>query len=251
MKFTLKALSLALVASASTATFADEAPALPFGLAFSGSAAITTDYRFRGVTQSENDPAVQVGFQLDHASGLYAGVWGSSINFGEGDDAKLELDPYIGYAKTFESLPGAPTLDVGVYYYGYPSNHDLNFVEYYVGVGFEGLGVEGDSLSTTIAYSNDWLGAGYNAWYYGLGYTLPFGSSGFSGVANVGYSDFEKDYDKNYWDWKAGLTYDFKSIDGFTAELAAVGTNKDTKNLSSVQKRAVDTGAVFTLTKSF
>jgi uncharacterized protein (TIGR02001 family) len=253
MKFTLKALSLALIATASTVTFADDAPALPFGLAFSGSAAITTDYRFRGVTQTLADPAVQVGFQLDHSTGLYAGVWGSNVDFGE-DSAHLEIDPYIGYAKTFENLPGAPTLDVGVWYYGYPGYSETNFIEYYAGLGFESLAVEGDSLSTSIAYSNDWLGAGYNSWYYGVGYTIPFGSTGLSAVTSVGYSDFEKDYNDNYWDWKAGLAYDFKSIDGFSAELAAIGSSVDTSDpeeWTNRSKRGYKTGAVFTLTKSF
>ncbi|MDY6461081.1 MAG: TorF family putative porin [Acinetobacter faecalis] len=250
MKFTLKALSLALVASASTVTFADEAPSLPLGLEFSGSTAMTTDYRFRGLTQTLSDPAVQVGFQLDHSTGLYAGVWGSNVDFG-GDSAHLEVDPYIGYAKTFENLPGAPTLDVGVWYYGYPGYSETNFIEYYAGLGFEGLVAEGDSLSTSVAYSSDWLGAGYNSWYYGLGYTMPFGSSGFGGVVSVGYSDFEKNYSENYWDWKAGVSYEFKSIEGFGAELAAVGSDVDTSGWSHRAKRGVETGAVFTLTKSF
>ena len=80
MKFALKALSLAVVASASTFTFADDEPALPFGFSFSGSAAVTTDYRFRGLTQTQNDPAVQAGFTLAHDSGLYLGLWGSNVD---------------------------------------------------------------------------------------------------------------------------------------------------------------------------
>ncbi|WP_163122118.1 TorF family putative porin [Acinetobacter portensis] len=259
MKFTLKALSLALVTSVSTVAFADEAPALPFGLEFSGSAAMTTDYRFRGMSQTENDPAVQVGFQLDHASGLYAGVWGSNVYIANGDAgvAHLELDPYLGYAKTFEGVAGKPTLDVGVYYYAYPGNSDLNFVEYYAGVGFEGLITEGDSLSTSVNYTNDYLGLDIDAWYLGLGYTIPFADTGFSGIANIGYTTTDKYYfdaaskDDSYWDWKAGVAYEFKSIEGFSAELAAVGTNIETKNTASTYKRGVETGAVFTLTKSF
>lgn len=256
MNFTLKALSLALVASASTVTFADEAPALPFGLEFSGSAAITTDYRFRGVTQTENDPAVQVGFQLDHASGLYAGVWGSNVNFKYDDKhdveqtAHLELDPYIGYSKTFDNVAGKPTVDVGIWYYGYPGNGDNNFVEYYAGVGFEGLVAEGDALSSYVYYTDDNLGSGNDAWYLNTSYSMPFGA-GFGGVVAVGFSDVKVKGADNVWDWKAGVTYEFKSIDGFGAELAAIGTNTDTKDQSHAFKRGVETGAVFTLTKSF
>lgn len=258
MKFTLKALSLALVTSASTLTFADEAPALPFGLEFSGSAAITTDYRFRGVTQTKSDPAVQVGFQLDHSTGLYTGVWGSNVDFGIDDSdpdnlidsPHLELDPYIGYAKTFENVAGKPTLDVGVYYYAYPGKSDLNFVEYYAGVGFEGLVAEGDGLSTYVYYTDDNLGAGDDAWYLNASYSVPF-AAGFGGVLAVGFADVKTTNADNVWDWKAGVTYDFKSIEGFGAELAAVGTDTDTQGLSRAGKRGVETGAVFTLTKSF
>lgn len=248
MKFTLKALSLALVASASTVTFADEAPSLPLGLEFSGSAAMTTDYRFRGLTQTQNDPAVQVGFQLDHSTGLYAGVWGSNVHFG-GEGPHLELDPYIGYAKTFENLPGAPTVDVGVWYYAYPGYSDSNFVEYYAGIGFESLALEGDSLSTYVYYTDDNLAASDDAWYLNVGYSVPFGA-GFGGVAAVGFNDVKNGSD-HVWDWKVGATYEFQSISGFSAELAAVGTDTETKGESNAFKRGVETGAVFTLTKSF
>ena len=120
MKFTLKSLSLVLVTSASTVAFADDAPALPFGLEFSGSAAMTTDYRFRGMSQNENDAAVQAGFHLASKSGLYAGVWGSNVKLANGDTetANLELDPYIGYTYTFEDVAFTPWVDVGIWYYG-------------------------------------------------------------------------------------------------------------------------------------
>ena len=66
MKLTLNALSLAVLGAASTFTFADETPASPLGLSVSGTAALTSDYRFRGMTQTFNDPAVQAGFVLSH-----------------------------------------------------------------------------------------------------------------------------------------------------------------------------------------
>ncbi len=57
--------------------------------------AVTTDYRFRGLTQTQNDPAVQAGFTLAHDSGfLYLGLWGSNVDFGEGSpslDSSIHL----------------------------------------------------------------------------------------------------------------------------------------------------------------
>lgn len=253
-----KLLAVTALTAASGAVFAEDAPAMPFGLTFSGSAAVTTDYRFRGVTQTQNDPAVQAGFTLGHTSGLYFGLWGSNVNFGSGTPS-LELDPSIGYATTLESFSSKPVLDVGVVYYNYPSASDLNWAELYGKLTFKEVLASGDSLLTNINYTNDYAGASADSWNVNASYSIPFGSSGFGAVAAVGYTAVDEDKykfndDDNYVDWKAGLTYGFKSVPGATAELAAVGSNidvtgKETDNFSS--ERAVETGAVFTLTKTF
>ena len=254
MKFALKALSLAVVASASTFTFADDEPALPFGFSFSGSAAVTTDYRFRGLTQTQNDPAVQAGFTLAHDSGLYLGLWGSNVDFGEGSPS-LELDPSIGFATTLESFASKPVLDVGMVYYNYPSADDLNWLEFYGKLTFASVFTEGDSLLTNVNYTNDWAAVGGNSWNFNVGYSAPFGDTGFGGLANVGYTTMDKkalpDGNDNYVDWKVGVNYAVKSIPGVTAELAAIGTNIDTDGFTNSGKRGVETGAVFTLTKAF
>ncbi len=246
----------ALTTAASGAVFAEDAPAMPYGLSFSGSAAVTTDYRFRGMTQTETDPAVQAGFTLSHKSGVYFGLWGSNVNFGSGTPS-LELDPSIGYAATLDSFSSKPVLDVGVVYYNYPSASDLSWAELYGKLTFADVFVSGDSLLTNINYTNDYAAADTSSWNINAAYSIPFGASGFGGVAGLGYTKVsdENKYsfngDDNYVDWKAGITYGFKSIPGAAAELAAVGTNIDTKNMSNAQSRGVDTGAVLTLSKTF
>lgn len=256
MKFTLKVLSMAVVAAASTFTFADDQAASPFGLSFSGNAAVTTDYRFRGLSQTQNDPAVQAGFTLAHDSGVYFGLWGSNINFGSGTP-NLELDPSLGFATTLDSFASKPLLDVGVVYYNYPSASDLSWVEFYGKLTFASVLAEGDSILTNVNFTNDYAGADTNSWNVNAGYSIPFGSTGFGGVASVGYTvvDDEDKYsfggDDNYVDWKVGVNYAFKSISGATAELAAVGTNIDTDAMDDATARGVETGAVFTLTKTF
>ncbi len=64
---------------------------------------------------------------LAHDSGLYLGLWGSNVDFGEGSPS-LELDPSIGFATTLESFASKPVLDVGMVYYNYPSADDLNWL---------------------------------------------------------------------------------------------------------------------------
>lgn len=253
MNFKLSTLVAAsLLTCASGLTMAAESD-----VSFSGTAAMTTDYRYRGISQTENDPAVQVGFALAHASGVYGGVWGSNVGFAN----SLELDPYLGYSTELSSLASKPTLDVGVWYYGYPSSSDLNWAEYYARLTFGSVFMADDSLYTNINYANDFLGdlSEGDQWYLNAVYSFPIANTGFGGVASLGYTttsetDFNgatAEVEDDYIDWKVGATYGFKSVEGLTAELAAVGTNIDTDGQTDVAKRTVETGAVFTITKAF
>lgn len=250
MKLTLKALSFAVVASASTWTVAAEAP---LGLSFSGSTTLTSDYRYRGMTQTLNDPAIQGGFALAHDSGFYAGVWASNVDFGS--TAHLEVDPYLGFATSLTNVPGAPTLDVGVWYYSYPSESDTSWLEAYAKLGFDDIFVKGSNLLTAVNYTNDLFGLDQDAIYVNATYSLPLGTSGLGAVASLGYTKADEKLfgdEDSYLDWKAGVTYSFASVDGLTAELAAVGTDIDygAGTAKSVE-RGVETGAVFTITKTF
>lgn len=256
MKFSAKLIAISVLTAFATTAMAEENTALSqLGLSFSGSAALTSDYRFRGVTQAENDPAVQAGFTLSHTSGLYAGVWGSNVNFGT-PDPHVELDPFLGYSTELSGFAAKPILDVGVWYYNYPSASDLNWAELYGKLTFKDALVSGDSLLTNINYTNDYAGLDADSWNVNVGYSFPIGATGFGGVASVGYTVVDEDKytfngDDNYVDWKAGVTYGFKSVSGLSAELAAIGTNIDTDGMTHKGERAVETGAVFTLTKAF
>ena len=64
----------------------------------SGNVAVTSDYAFRGISQTLEEPAIQGGIDLEHPTGLYLGTWGSSLNFGEDmPRAQVELDVYGGF----------------------------------------------------------------------------------------------------------------------------------------------------------
>lgn len=252
MKLAYKALAVAAAATLSSLTFADTTEN-PWGLSFSGTAAMTSDYRFRGVTQAQNDPAVQVGFTASHDSGLYAGAWGSNIDFGSA--AHLEIGPYLGFATELENFAGKPVLDVGAWYYIYPSESDLNWLELYSKLTFNNVFMPDASLAAGVNYSNDFIGDNTDAWYFNLSYAVPFAGTQFGAVAGLGYTLADKDYfgdDDKYLDWKVGVTYSFASVEGLSAELAAVGSDIDygSGTPSSVE-RGVETGAVFTLTKAF
>ncbi len=108
----------------------DTAPPPP--VTVSGSVALVSDYRFRGVSQSDKEMAIQGGITVSHESGLYAGVWGSNLaGWGTFGGSNMELDLIGGFKHSF----GAATVDVGLTWYMYPGGADLtDFAEPYVKV---------------------------------------------------------------------------------------------------------------------
>lgn len=93
----------------------------------SGNAAITSNYIWRGVTQTTDQAAGQGGIDWGHDSGLYAGTWVSNVNFGNSDDG-YEMDVYAGFGGEAGSLG----YDLGVISYQYPITPEFNFTEVYV-----------------------------------------------------------------------------------------------------------------------
>ena len=96
MKFTLKALAVAAVASASSFTFADE-PTSPHSV--SGNIGVLSSYNLRGITNTpENkDATINGGLDYNHASGFYAGWWGSTLRYVNTDEFFSRDDPAVFY----------------------------------------------------------------------------------------------------------------------------------------------------------
>jgi uncharacterized protein (TIGR02001 family) len=127
MNYRLIALAAGLLA---TPALAQEAPPKPFTV--SGSVALVSDYRFRGVSQSDKHMAVQGGLTVTHETGLYASVWGSNLaGWGTFGGSNMELDLVGGY-----KLPvGGATIDAGLTWYMYPGGaSNTDFAEPYVKV---------------------------------------------------------------------------------------------------------------------
>ena len=120
----------------------------------SANVAIQSDYVWRGISQNAEDPSIQGGFDYASESGFYAGIWGSSVNFGGPEST--EFDVYTGWATDFENGLG---LDVGLLeytYHGRDGASDSNFTEYYVGLSYAGFGVTysiGDEFDDNIEVS--------------------------------------------------------------------------------------------------
>ena len=184
----------------------------------SGNVTLTTDYRFRGYSQTTSDPAVQGGFDYSHESGFYAGIWGSNVEFA----GSLELDYYAGFSGDVTDGLG---FDVGILYYDYPGG-DLGGVDPGVPRFYDGL--SGDvgpvSLSGTISYSDDYFGESGTSFYYDLGASMDLPEE-FSLAVHFGYQTiddgeappkgdgFFSSNEDSYTDWSIGVSRSYMNLD--------------------------------------
>lgn len=170
---------------------------------FSGTVTATSDYDFRGITQTAQDPALQGSIDWAHESGFYVGAWASNVDFGNCCDEDWELDLYAGFGGG-ETFPW----DVGIVYYMYPGAEDIDFPEIYASLGwkyFEGK----------IWYSNDFGGSDESSMYYEANGTFELPAN-FGATAHIGYSDgdaIDLLYDDSYMDWSVGVTYTYSHFD--------------------------------------
>jgi uncharacterized protein (TIGR02001 family) len=180
---------------------------------------VVTDYRYRGISQSRLDPALQGGIDYAHKSGFYLGTWASTIKWikDAGGGGDVEWDLYGGYKGT----AGAVGYDLGVLRYQYPSN-DLN-----PSANTTELYAAGTVGPATLKYSHsitnlfgfpDSKGSGYldlsATWDLGNGYSI---------VPHVGHQTVHHDSAFSYTDYSLTLGKDFGN--GFSLSAAAVGTD--------------------------
>jgi uncharacterized protein (TIGR02001 family) len=189
---------------------------------FSANAGFVTEYSFRGIAQSDETIAAQGGFDWSHDSGVYLGVWGSNVDFNDGDQATVEVDLYGGYGFEFKGL----AVDIGAIYYAYPganSSLDYDFWEAAVSVGHD---FEAFALSASLNYSPDFFASSDDAYYAAAYLDVPLPHD-FSLSAHVGYQDIEDEASfgvPDYYDWSVGLGY---NLEGFDLALTYVDTDLD------------------------
>lgn len=130
-----------------------------------GNATLTTDYVWRGSTQTQGDPAVQAGFKVAGASGLYASVWGSNVEFAPETHASSELDFTVGWGK---ALSDDWSVDANVLHYRYPSTTtDLDWTEINGTLTYKG------NYWASLGYSNEALGYHADGVYALVGAKFP------------------------------------------------------------------------------
>ena len=189
-------------------------------LQFSGTFLVTSDYVFRGYSQSKERPAVQAGVEGTY-KWLYFGVYGSTIDFGDigtKDVAHAEVDYYAG----IKPVVGPVTFDIGVIYYTYPNAFDpgaeLDMIE--VKVGGSGEIWKDGTLGVTAFYSPEYTGktgevltieGNFSQGFAAVRGVTPTWSStlGYSTGDDLAFKAVFGNGDDNYFYWNSGLTLGF------------------------------------------
>jgi uncharacterized protein (TIGR02001 family) len=209
--------------------------------AVTSNVSLVTNYLYRGISQTGGKPAIQGGFDYTHASGFYAGVWGSSISWiGDANiasNAGLELDTYFGFKNSFAT---DYSYDVGFLRYNYPGNYngttkvigttpfakaDTN--EIYGALGYKWFTFKySQSLGDTFSMPN---ASGTS--YIDLSASYPVADTGFTLGAHAGRQSYKgatadalkaANFDPTYTDYKLSVTKDFS---GYVVGLAYSNTN--------------------------
>jgi len=186
----------ALVIAGAGATSA--AKAEDFGLPgeFEAEVTFVSDYIFRGVSMSDEDPAIQGGLTWGHESGFYAGIWGSSGKF---DNGNVEFDYFVGYGTEVNGV----SFDVSVIYYTYPGDGvSGNYWEFMGTVGYD-LGLAAITAGVGYVPSGQTAFDGSDAVYLFSELEVPVPNTPLTAAFHLGYEDFGGG--DNKWDWSAGL----------------------------------------------
>jgi len=175
---------------------------------FNGYVVLTSDYVFRGVTYSNGDPAVQLAGEVSFESGIYSGVWLSTVDIQNGPVAQrdLEVNYYLGYD---HAVSDRTSIGVAVVFYTFPGAEgfiDYDYEEYSLNLNID------DAFWLEYAYSPDIFNTGWsthNVEAYGQ---WPI-AAGFVASGGMGYYDTAELSGDDFLYWQLGITRPFGPVD--------------------------------------
>jgi uncharacterized protein (TIGR02001 family) len=239
---TTVSLVAAFLALSAAPSFAQTA--LPYDFSMTANAGLFTDYRFRGISQTNKHPAFQGGFDFAHKSGMYNG-------------GNLEMDFYGGFKGSFDAF----SYDVGALYYYYPGSGvagstKIDNTELYISGGWGPF-----SLKYSYAVSDFFSATDSKGAYYVDGtITYPL-TKEFSLIGHLGYQGGLKNGARvteidgsgpqtSITDWKLGVTYD---LSGWLLGASYIGTNRNlTFGAAALENRNISGDTlVLSVSKSF
>lgn len=197
---------LAILPLMGTAHAQEESP-------FSANLTLTTDYVFRGISQTQGKPAVQGGFDYAHSSGFYIGTWASNVAWVDDlykENNSMEIDLYLGYGNTV----GPVSYDVGAIRYFYPGDNiggvaTPDSTEVYLALGWEFLELKySHSVSKYLfAWTSPTGGSTRNSNYLELNAEYEFADT-WAVSAHVGRQIIKSNGSASYADWGVGVSKD-------------------------------------------
>ena len=255
MRKLIVAAGLAAVAS-SLPTFAlaqDKPAASPH--TFTGNVGFVSEYRYRGISQTDMKPALQGGFDYAHASGVYLGTWASNVSWLSDTGlakSSLEWDFYGG----FKGAAGDFGYDFGVLQYYYPGNFDAwkaagspkpNTTELYAAGTWKMLTLKySHAVSDIFGFPDS-----NNSYYIDLAGNFDLGS-GFTLGAHYGHQKIKTSLvavDCSYNDWKLGVS---KELVGLTWGLNYVDTDANSNCYTNYRGKNLGNGTVvLSVSKTF
>jgi uncharacterized protein (TIGR02001 family) len=232
-------------ASLTTPAFAQAADTAADPITVTGSVTTVTDYRFRGISQTDKNFAVQGSVTVAHESGAYVGLWASSVDDYIAAGGDQEIDLIAGFKKTL----GGTTVDVGGTYYYYPGaeqfipGYNSDFLELYGSVS-QAVGPVTAKLGAFYAPKQVALDYGFGKednFYANLGLSASIPDTGLGLNAAVG-RNFSKSFlsgGVKYTDWSLGASYTMGSV---TLGLTYVDT--DTTGFNPISGKNIYKGGV-------
>ena len=222
---------ICLLSTTQPAFAQDEQPDGDPAIELSANIGVVSDYRFRGISASDRDPAIQGGIDVTAGSGWFAGVWASSIAPYGGADAEVDL--YVGYGGEIGSFEYSVTANA----YLYPDGQDVNYGEIQANLS-KSLGPV--KLGAEVAYVPDQKNTQTDNVYLGMSLDVPLGKAPFTLKSRGGYEDGFYD---SKWDWEVGVALE---KDWGAVSLLALGTNySGTLEAGSFGKTGVVAGFMF------
>ena len=167
---------------------------------FSFNIGVVSDYAFRGVSQTNEGPALQGGADYNHSSGFHVGAWASNVDFVEGDGANIELDTYVGWGTDLNDLV---SFDATLIRYTYISESAYDYNELLVKLGVT------DYLSFLLGYSNDVFGSDETGIYYQAAGSYPLSWGDLSVNGSVSHYDLDDALGDSYNDISLGFSKPF------------------------------------------
>jgi uncharacterized protein (TIGR02001 family) len=173
---------------------------------------LTSDYMFRGVSQTDSSPAVQVGIDYEHENGFFAGVWGSNVDFG--DDANVEVDFFAGYFGEVNEVFSYDVLYNFYTYRGYGKDEDYDYGEFVLNAYYK-------TFTFTLGHASDYLNSGDVAQYVSGAYDIDL-SNEYGLTIQAGYTFADAFKEAEFYDYSATVT---KTFSGFDVSAAIINTD--------------------------